>query len=106
MRTVHPRGRTFRITQPHGLRASYLGMHPGLYNRSKQNSHRIYGSFSESSAEPQRAIWYRRHRWIGAYFQRRPKSSSAGSFMSTPDYLFEKGGTVFSALSGRFEHEG
>ena len=24
--------------------------------------------------------------------------------MSTPDYLFEKGGTVFSALSGRFQH--
>src|SRR6266545_8274780 len=36
MRTVRPRGRTFRITQPHGLRASYLGMHSGLYNRSNR----------------------------------------------------------------------
>jgi hypothetical protein len=25
MRTIRPQGRTFRITQPHGLRASYLG---------------------------------------------------------------------------------
>src|ERR1700745_4213344 len=25
MRTVRPQGRTFRITQPHGLRVSYLG---------------------------------------------------------------------------------
>jgi hypothetical protein len=36
MRTVRPQGRTFRITQPHGLRASYLGMHSGLYNRSNR----------------------------------------------------------------------
>jgi hypothetical protein len=36
MRTVRPQGRTFRITQPHGLRVSYLGMHSGLYNRSNR----------------------------------------------------------------------
>src|SRR5271166_5797052 len=36
MRTVRPRGRTFRITQPHGLRPSYLGTLPGLCNRSNR----------------------------------------------------------------------
>jgi hypothetical protein len=36
MRTVRPQGRTFRITQPHGLRLSYMGMHPGLCNRSNR----------------------------------------------------------------------
>ena len=30
MRTVRPQGLTFRITQPHGLRELYLGMHPSL----------------------------------------------------------------------------
>jgi hypothetical protein len=33
---VRPQGRTFRITQPHGLRVSYLGMHEGHYNRSNR----------------------------------------------------------------------
>src|SRR5438477_10596823 len=36
MRTVRPQGRTFRITQPHGLRVSHIGMHPGLCNRSNR----------------------------------------------------------------------
>src|SRR2546430_159063 len=36
MRTVRPHGRTFRITQPHGLRVSYLGTLPGLCNRSNR----------------------------------------------------------------------
>jgi hypothetical protein len=29
MRTVRPKGQTFRITQPHGLRVSYLGTTQG-----------------------------------------------------------------------------
>ena len=36
MRTVRPQGRTFRITQPYGLRPSYLAMHPRRCNRSNQ----------------------------------------------------------------------
>jgi hypothetical protein len=36
MRTVRPQGRTFRITQPHGLRVSYLGMVLGHYNGSNR----------------------------------------------------------------------
>src|SRR4029077_17611103 len=32
MRTIRPQGRTFRITQPHGLRVAYLGTLPSLRN--------------------------------------------------------------------------
>src|SRR6476646_2370227 len=31
MRTVRPQGRTFRITQPYGLRLLYLRMHSSLH---------------------------------------------------------------------------
>src|ERR1700738_793258 len=41
MRTVRPQGRTFRITQPHGLRVSYLGTLLGLCNGSNRISYRI-----------------------------------------------------------------
>src|SRR5271167_313992 len=48
MRTVRPQGRTFRITQPHGLRASYLGTLPGLCNRSN----RIVGGYRDDCTLP------------------------------------------------------
>jgi hypothetical protein len=37
MRTVRPQGLTFRITQPYGLRLSYLRMHPSLHKSIPAN---------------------------------------------------------------------
>ena len=44
MRTVRPQGLTFRITQPYGLRITYLLMPPGVHkgrNRIFSGAHRI-----------------------------------------------------------------
>jgi hypothetical protein len=56
--------------------------------------------FLKAARTPEWAIDTDAIGWIRAYFQRRPKSSSAGFLMKTPDYLVEKGGTV------RFLREG
>jgi hypothetical protein len=64
MRTVRPQGRTFRITQPHGLRVSYLGTLPGLCNRSN----RIVGVYRADYTLPYETTISKRARrkqWIG-----------------------------------------
>jgi hypothetical protein len=65
MRTVRPQGRTFRITQPHGLRVSYLGTLPGLCNRSN----RIVGAYRADYTLPYETTIskrVRRKQWIGS----------------------------------------
>jgi hypothetical protein len=66
MRTVRPQGRTFRITQPHGLRVSYLGTLSGLCNRSN----RIVSGYCADYTLPYETTISkraRRNQWIGFY---------------------------------------
>src|ERR1700738_1931352 len=66
MRTVRPQGRTFRITQPHGLRVSYLGTLPGLCNRSNK----IVGGYRADYTLPYETTilkYARRKQWSGFY---------------------------------------
>jgi len=46
MRTIRPQGLTFRITQPHGLRVSYLRMHPSLRNELNRIFTGYHGVFT------------------------------------------------------------
>ena len=51
MRTVRRQGLTFRITQPHGLRITYLLMPPGLHKGRNQIFSGAHGILVESHCD-------------------------------------------------------